>query len=433
MDATMHNINKLISFCTFALLFGAFTDGYAQPKAAGVLSMHTALTEALANNASLRSLRYEQLASEADQITAGLHPNPSLTVNADILPSEGFTAKDKNYGLSLGIPIELGGKRDARIKQADAALRVTELQYLDALRQMTLAVRSAYIDFASTAERASAYGENLSLLDSLVSLSKIRVKDKDIAPVELTRSEVERDKFLLETLRSAEDHRAARTTLYALMGRTGSRTTQQDQPDTSAFTTIRSIAVRPLPALDSLLSVAEQERSDLRVLRATEEEAKATSELQRSLATIDLNVSLDYLRSQEITYYGTTVSVPIPIFNRNQGEIEKATVREAETKAQTEAALLQLHADVTNAWYDATNKQRALRTLGENVLGKSLDVRTAIEYAYRRGGTSLIDFLDAARTYNELRQSYVEALGDFAKSLVVLNAVVGKDVFNEFQ
>jgi cobalt-zinc-cadmium efflux system outer membrane protein len=428
----MQCIIKGIFLVTTALT-GFVASAYSQGNAPAMLSMHTALVEAMENNASLKSLRFEQSAAEADRITAGLRPNPSLTVNADILPSEGFTAKDKNYGVSLGIPIELGGKRDARMKQADAALRVTELQYQDALRQTTLAVRSAYIDFASTAERAGAYGENLALLDSLVSLSKIRVRDKDIAPVELTRSEVERARFQLETLRSIEEHRAARTTLYALMGRRGSRTIESATPDTAAFTTIRSIATRPLPQLDSMLILAEQQRSDVRVLRATEEEAIATSELQHSLATIDVNVSLDYLRSQEITYYGTTISVPLPIFNRNQGEIEKADVREREAKAQTDAALLLLRADVTNAWYDAKNKQMALRTLGESVLGKSLDVRSAIEYAYRRGGTSLIDFLDAARTYNELRQSYVEALSDFGKSLVVLNAVVGADVFNEFQ
>ncbi len=434
MDARMHKINKTFSFIVSALVCCALSNAHAQPAASGgVLSMHNALSEAIANNASLRSLRYEQHAAEADQITAGLLPNPSLTLNADILPSEGLTAKDKNYGVSLGIPIELGGKRDARLKQSNAALNVAQLQYEDALRQTTLAVRSAYIDFASTAERAYASSENLTLLDSLVSLSKIRVKDRDIAPVELTRSEVERDKFKLETLRTFEDNRATRVTLYALMGRTGLKTSEPLQPDTSAFIAIRSVAMQPLPRLDSLIAIAEERRTDIRVLRATEEEARTNTELQRSLATIDLNVSLDYLRSQEITYYGTTVSIPLPLFNRNQGEIEKAAIREAETKAQTESALIQLRADVTNAWFDAANKQQALRTLGESVLGKSLDVRSAIEYAYRRGGTSLIDFLDAARTYNELRQSYVESLGDFAKSLVVLNAVVGKDVFNEFE
>jgi outer membrane protein, heavy metal efflux system len=429
----MYQINKLLIISIAILGACSCSTAFAQQHPRAFLTLHTALTEALTNNASLRALQYEQHASEADRITAGLRPNPSLTVNADVLPSEGFGPKDKNYGVSLGIPIELSGKRDARLREADAALRVSVLQYQDAIRQTKLAVRSAYIDFASSAERARATEENLVLLDSLVSLSKIRVLDKDIAPVELSRSEVERDRFRLESLRSFEEHRAARTTLYALMGRTGAGLFELAVPDTSSFRTIREIASHELPQLESLLKIAEQERTDIRLLLAQEEQAKTNEELQRALASIDVGLSLDFLRSQSITYYGTTVSIPLPIFNRNQGEIEKAEVREAESKAQTQAALLLLRAEVTNAWYDAMNKKVALRTLAESVLGKSLDVRSAIEYAYRRGGTSLIDFLDAARTYNQVRQLYVDALGDFGKSLVILNAVVGKDIFNEFE
>ena len=392
-----------------------------------VLTMQSAVTRAIENNPTLKAQRFDRTAAEADQLTAGLRQNPSLTINADILPSDGLGIAEKNYGISLAVPIELGGKRDARLAAADAAISVTELQYRDAIRTTTFGVRSAFIDLAVAAARAEAYSENVALLDSLVALSEIRVRDKDIASVELTRSEVERDRVQLEALRLQEAYRAAQMTLGAFMG--ASREESRFVADPALVTNVRTAAAGVFPSLDSLVAIAERSRSDIQLLRAAEREAEANRQLQASLASIDLTVSLDYFRSQQITYYGSTLSIPLPIFNRNQGEIAKADVRNEQAHAQTNAALVQLRADVTNAYYDALNKQHALVALDQNVLGKSREVRAAVEYAYRRGGTSLVDFLDAARTYNELQQSYVEALGDFAKSLVQLNATLGTDFF----
>jgi cobalt-zinc-cadmium efflux system outer membrane protein len=421
----------LLAAAMLSTLWTQRSEAQENPNGVATITMHSAVVEALEHNPTLGALRFEPKAARADEVTAGLRPNPTATVNADLLPSDGLSSKDKNYGISLSFPFELGGKRDARLAFAREGSSLADLQYADALRQTTLAVRLSYIDFASTRARALATQENLGLLDSLVIISKARVAGKDIAQVELTRTEVEREKFALESAKAMEDHRAARTSLFALLGRPAGQVIQL--PDTTLFIAVAAISKRELPSLDSLVATASSARTDIQALEANEQLAAANADLQRSLASIDLSISLDYMRSQSITYYGTTLSFPLPLFNRNQGEIEKASIRQEQVKQQTFAALAQLRADVTNAWFDAKNKQHTLRTLVESVLQKSFDVRSAIEYSYRRGGTSLIDFLDAARTYNELRQSYVDALGDYAKSLVTLNAIIGKDIFNEIQ
>lgn len=390
-------------------------------------SMSLAVQEAIDHNPTLVALRHEVEASRADEVTASLRPNPALTVNADILPSAGIPVSQKNYGVSIAMPIELGGKRDARIALASSSTELAALQYEDAVRQIVLNVRSTYIDYVSALAKVDAAKENLQLLDSLVSLSSIRVAGKDIAPVELMRTQVEREKFSLEVNRAIEDSRATRVSLLSQLGRASTIATS-GEASTSA---ILQAQVGTLPSLDSLTAVIEVSRPDLLAARAQIKTAEQSLALQHSMANIDMSVSLDYSRSQGVSYYGSTLSIPLPIYNRNQGEIEKAEARLAEARDQYNALLLQARTDLTNVWNDARAKGETLQRLQNDLLQRSLEVRNAIEYSYRRGGTSLIDLLDATRTYNEMKQARIDAAALYVKSLVTLNATLGKDLFHD--
>ena len=403
----------------------------AQTPVVEQLTLKQAVTEALEHSKILQASKFEINASKADETTARLRPNPTLTAIGDIGPSNGLGPADKYYGLSLGIPIELGGKRDKRIAFAEASTNLTAEQYDDVIRQFKLAVQSAYIDFASSGEELIEARENLALLDSAVILSRYRVAGKDISATELSRTEVERDKYFLSTAALDNTFRTARITLLNLLGRNGTSLFVEVQPDTSIFEPLKQNKIGEIPTVDSLVFIAEIERPDIRALKAAEKADSANLELQKAIASIDLNVSLDLTRQTGVTFYGTTVSVPLKFFDRNQGEIEKAEVRVSQARFNTEATLLRLRADITNARNDVLIKQNAVSILQNNIIQKSSDVRNAVEFAYRRGGTSLVDYLDAARTYNELRTLYYDALADYAKSLLTLNAIIGKDLLYE--
>jgi cobalt-zinc-cadmium efflux system outer membrane protein len=404
---------------------------YGQTPVAEQLTMKQAVIEAILHNQTLQSARLEVNASKADEITAGLRPNPSLTAIADIGPSQGLGPADKYYGASLGIPFELGGKRDKRIAFAEQNTLVTREQLNDSFRQFKLTVQSAYIDFASSDDELIEARENLALLDSAVTLSQYRVKGNDISATELARTEVERDKYWLTTATLENTFRTSRIILLNLLGRSGAALSANVLPDTSVFDAIKENKITEIPRIDSLVAIAETERPDIRALKATEKADSANLELQKALAAIDLNVSLDFSRQTGTTFYGTTFSVPLKIFDRNQGEIEKADVRISQAKFNTEVALLKLRSDIINARNDALTKRRTVLLLQDTVLQKSSNVRNAVEFSYRHGGTSLVDFLDAARTYNEIRTSYYDALADYAKSLLSLNNTIGKDLFYE--
>ncbi len=407
------------------------SDG--QTPTAEQLTIKQAINEATEHNANLRALKFETAAAEGDITTAGLRPNPSLTLNGDILPSDGLTPASKQYGFSLGIPFELGGKRNARLSYANLQHDVTVLRYSDIIRQMVFSVKSTYLDLVTSQQKANVAVGNLALFDSLVSLNRIRVSGQEIASVDLMRSEVEREKFALDVLAAQEQTRSVITALTSLLGRNAANGSNTVQADTTIIPQIATIANNPLPSLDSLVAIATAERSDIKALVKAEEAAKAQIELAKSLAAIDLTVSLDAIRQQQVTFWGASVNFPLPFFDRHQGDIQKAEAQSSEAEVQTQGALLQLRADITSALSDARTKRESLIRLRDNILQKSKSVRSSVEYAYVHGSTSLIDYLDAVRTENELHQLFVDALGAYAKSLITLDFLTGKDVLYAIQ
>ncbi|MDP4229018.1 MAG: TolC family protein [Bacteroidota bacterium] len=397
------------------------------------LGLKTAIDEAVTHNVSLKAIEYEISAAEGDISTAGLRPNPNLTLIGDILPSNGLGPADKYYGASLSLPFELGGKREARLKYAHLQHDLSELRYEDAIRQTVYAVKASYLDLVTALEKAAVAEENLALFDSLVSLDRIRVAGQEIAEVDLTRTEVEREKISLEAMASQEQSRAVATSLSMLLGRKIQNESILIQPDTTLLSTLTLKADVLLPAMDSLMSIALAQRSDIRALAKAEEASKAQLELQKSLAAIDLTVSLDANRQQGTTFWGASFSAPLPFFDRHQGEIEKAEALSSEAQTQTNAAILQLRAEIASALSDANTKRLSLVKLRDNIIQKSKSVRISVEYSYRRGSTSLIDFLDAIRTENELHQLFVDALEAYAKSLITLDYLIGKDILYAVQ
>ncbi len=421
-------VRKLVPSVGLLLMLEGTMD--AQGPAAEQLTISTAVAEAASHNPTLMALHYEVQAAEGDLVTAGLRPNPSLTVNGDLLPSDGLSAKDKQYGASLSIPFELGGKRQARLGAAEAARDLSSLRLEDARRETVTAVKTTYIDLASAAVKSNVAEENLRLLDSLVAINAIRVKGQDIAAVDLTRSEVERDKFSVEVLADKQALLSVSAALAQLLGRKNAAVVFE--PDTSVFSKAELQLGMPMPSLDSLYRIAEQVRSDVVLVRQSEKAADAQLEVARSMASIDLAVSLDAMRQQDVTFYGASLTLPLPFFDRHQGEIAKAEALSDEARSQTEALLLSVRSQIQTSLVDAATKQEAVRRI-IGVLRKSSTVRESVEYAYRHGSTSLVDYLDVVRTDNELRELYADALGAFAKSLISLDHSVGKDLFYALQ
>ncbi|MBS1912864.1 MAG: TolC family protein [Bacteroidetes bacterium] len=399
-----------------ALMLAIATGGSATPAAAQErLSLTGAVKRALQSNLDLKRQRLDVPIAQAEIITAGLRPNPQISVNADLLSSRlpVFTPEQKQYGLSLAVPLELGGKRDARISSARSAVALTQAQIAESERQTMLAAANAWFDVAQAKQTLANIERAKMLFDSVVAINTIRLRDQAITPLELRRSQIAADQYALLAHNASIDVAHSRRALTLLLG-------AGEPVDTDGSV---SFAFAP-PSLDSTIAHACAARSDVQAAKVSIEAADANRQLQEAIAVPDITVSADYLRQQGTPFYGLSMSVPLPFFSHNQGGIEKAEAEHAQAQYTFDAAVRQAEAEVRSA-YEEYRARIAMVERYTPMLAESETVLNTVQYAYRTGNTTILDLLDAQRTWFELRQAYDDAVIAAQRSAATLAITSG--------
>ncbi len=380
----------------------------------------------LRENPTLRALRYEIPAAEADVTTARLRPNPFANINGDILPVPGekFAPASKQYGVSMQLPFERGGKRARRSETAEAAVRAVSQSIADAERQVILTARQAWIDLLSARASLAIADQTLASYDQLVELNRSRLSAKQISGSELSRSIVARSQAAIQRDETALSVRQARASLSALLG----RTIEIAPRDTL------TAAPRPVAPFDSLLARALLLRADARAARTGAQVAIANRRLQDANATPDITVGVDASVQQFVRLYGVSGSIPFALFNRNQGEREKAAVREAQAAQHIRAVNAAIESDMRFAYAEFETRRASLSRFTdqsrESIMAQALSIKSAAEFAYRNGSTSLLELLDAERTYTDLYRAYIDSVARYQKSLALVDAAAGLSPFD---
>ncbi len=385
------------------------------------LTLRAAVDEALRRNHALLAQRRDIDAAQADVTTARLFPsNPQLTVNGDMLPTAGgFSPDSKMYGASVAVPIELGGKRDARVAVAERAREATAATVDDAARQLTGQVRDAFIDALRAQAQVGYAVATAQSLDSVVTLNEMRLAAHDIATTELDRSRIAAERAHLDVADARVSLTTSLATLQTAMGR--------DVIDTALAIdgVLDSLPESPAPSLEAAKTIARDHRAVLAAARAQIDAEQENATLQDANATVDLSVSADFSRQQGTTFYGSTLSVPLPLFNRNQGDREKAAVRVARAQEALRAVEQRVDADTEVAYREYTARLAIVAHMRAAVLPRVEDVRRSVEYAYHGGHTSILDLLDAERTYRDTMKDYTDALAQMQKSANALRTAMG--------
>jgi cobalt-zinc-cadmium efflux system outer membrane protein len=293
-----------------------------------VLSIDDAVTEAIAHNPSLMAQRATLAVADAAVVTAGLRPNPVLTGDADSLDllgtgfSELNNAGPPQASVRVDVPFERGRKRALRTEVAQYGRQLTAAQLSDAERRLKLDATLACIDVLEAKARLELARDNLQTLGRLVDLNDRRVATGAIAPLEVMRSRVAMLQYRA-SVRTAELALAqARIKLIPLLGiRTGEAPVDIDD---QLSPPIQAAA----PALSDLQATAHTARPDVRAGRTDQARTQADLRLQVAQATVDYTVGAEFRRQQGVAGRGNMlgffVSVPLPFFNRNQGEIARA-------------------------------------------------------------------------------------------------------------
>lgn len=401
-------------------------EGQTPDSAArAVLTVERATREALDHNLGLLAERFNLRVADAAVLTASLRPNPVVTVNLfrpdDVLVNAGISPNEQVFRTDY--VVERGGKRDRRVEQATLAKSVAELQLLNAARILVLDVESAFVDTQLAQLNLALARDNLAAFDNVVQINADRVRTGDLSQVELSRSRLAALQFQNDVRQRQTRLRVARNRLSTLLGR---------GPDGDAIEVAGELRHDPqVIGYDALRATALEQRPDLRAARADQARSVADLRLQLANGKVDYTISGEYHRQEEVDVrgnsYGVFFSAPLPVFNRNQGEIERARTQQEQLAARIKAMADDIATDLANAYAQYSTARDIADTIERQMLTQARDVRAATEYSYRRGEASLIEFLDAVRAFNETMQSYNEARADYARSLYALDALSGKD------
>jgi cobalt-zinc-cadmium efflux system outer membrane protein len=396
-----------------------------EQAAVTAITIDQAVNEALDHNLSLLAERFNVSVADAAVLTAGLRPNPVVTaslmrpdqslVRAGISPFEQVFRTDYIF--------ERGAKRQRRLDQAGLARSVVELQLLNTTRTLRLDVETAFTNLLLAKRNVSLAQANLKAFNNVVQINAERVRTGDLSAVELSRSRLAALQFQNDVRQQETQLRVAKNRLGTLLGRGA------DGGDTLEVAGDLRKDVQPVD-YELVRRQALEARPDVRALRADQARTVADTRLQLANGKIDYTISGEYHRQEGTDVhgnsYGVFFSAPLPIFNRNQGEIARAQVQQQQVRTKVQALEQDIVNEVANAYAEYAASRDIVDTIETQMLAGADDVRTTTEYSYRRGEASFIELLDAVRAYNDTMHSYNEARAAYARSLYTLDSIAGK-------
>ena len=398
------------------VLFAGFSAPAAAsaPERPAQLTLLEAAQLALRTNPSIRAKQREHEATRAGETTAGLLPNPTASYLAEQLGSSGVSPQ---YTVSVSQTIETGGKRSRRVESACAATRVSELELADVRRQVIAQVKKTFTDVLVAEAAVKLASDNLQNVDELERLTQLRVDKGEIAELELLRIQTQRFAFERDLADARQAVQAAKIALRAVVG---------PEAIDRGFNIIGELAFRDVTLdRDRLLQQTLERRPDVLAAEAGREKARADVELARANAWWDFAPQIQYQRIGQDNTFGVGISIPLRVFDRNQGEIERTRAGVERADHVRDAAINQARAEVETALASVLTERDKARRLGDLYLPRAERVRATVEFAYRRGGLSVLDLLDAQRTYRETALEHARALGNYWRAVYQLEAAVG--------
>ena len=401
------------------------------PASAQTLTIAQAVDEALQHNLALVAQKANLSIADTQMLTARLRPNPVASFSADHLDLLGTGFDETNNGgppevaFRVDLPIERAGKREKRMELASASRAVAEAQFEDAVRTLRSDVTLACIDVLAAHATRDLVADNLRAFEDLARVNRARATAGSIAPVESIRSEVAMLQFRSTALRADLDLATALSKLRTLLGKPAG-----EPLDISGD--LRLAPSSAPPELASVQQLALTSRPDLRLLQLTEAKSVADLRLQEAMGRIDYTVGAEYRRQQGIAgrsnSLGFFVSAPLPVLNRNQGEIARAGAERTQTSQQIAATRAQILSDVEIAFHEYAANRDIVTAIERDLIQPATSARDISTYTYRAGGSSLVELLDAQRAFNDTMQSYLEAQAGLRRAAARLNAAVGTEV-----
>ena len=409
---------------TFALL-----PSYAPAQQALIWDQVKAKFEA--TNPALRADADSVDEMRAEEITAYLRPNPTFTATADgtqIAPNHGIWQPMAGTWVQPNFSYlhERDHKRELRLKSAQEGTRITEAQHEELKRNLEFTLRAAFIQTLEAKSILEFARADLDYYDKIIAISQTRLKAGDIAQIDFDRIELMRVQYESELQTAMVNLRTAKIQLLELLN----DRTPVDQFDvTGIFDFSES-----LDPLSALRQDAIDSRPDLQAALAAIQQSETNHKLAAANGSTDPTLGAWYTwNASDNNPYATqalggSVSIPLRIFDRNQGEKKRTAIDIDRAREASEATRAQVFSDVDTAYELVRSNIALLKPYKEKYNGEALRVRDTVSYAYFHGGASLMDFLNAQSDYRQVQLAYAQLIGAYLTSAAQLNLAVGREV-----
>ena len=369
--------------------------------------------------------------SKAQEITAFLRPNPQFTLSADgtqIAPNQGvwkpFAGTFETPSLSY--LHERQHKRELRRESQQKATLIAESTHADLERTLLFNLRSAFVSLLQAKAVLQLATADLEYYDHLLEISRIRFQAGDIAQIDLDRLELQRVTYESDVQTAEVNLRTAKIQLLTLLN---------DRTPIEQFDVVGTFDFNDqLISLDEVRKIALDTRPDLKAAIEAIDKAQTDHKLAVANGSTDPTFSVWYTHTSStnnpfaINTVGASISIPLRIFDRNQGEKLRTQIditRNERLRDATEAGVL---SDVDSGYATLASNLTLLRPYKAKYLQQSVRVRDTIMFSYQHGGASLLDFLSAQSEYRSVQLNYVNLVGSYLTAAAQLNEAVGREV-----
>lgn len=388
------------------------------------LSLNEAVALFLKQNFDLFITKYGIDHAKGEQITARLFPNPEFAVGGASAFTQGQTLRSTGLIMpSIQQLFEVAGKRGYRIESARYGVRSAEAQFEDAVRQLTFTVQDTYFRVQLAQKRQELAQENRDRFRRILAVNTIRFEKGFIAEVDLIRIRLQIVDFHAQVIQEIQEANRARAELRFLLG---------ISPATPLVLTTELTFNRIDPDLPRLQALALEARPDIQARQMARSQRMAEQKLARAFRYPDITVGGSYgiqgpqgpdLQQQ----WGLSLGFPLPIFNRNQGGIVQAEVGVQAAEVELKKTLLQVANEVEVAYRNLVESRHLVEAYHEGVLEDARVTLGIVERAYVKGGFTILDLLDAARTARTIQQDYLDALYQYQRNVFLLESAVGQE------
>ena len=431
--------NSCAAILTFFLLFSfscfaqqiALTSASAEFIRKDGLTVERLIELGRDRRTDLKAARERLAIAEGKLLQAGLRPNPTLSTEFGSPRFLGGEA-ESNFSVGISQTFETGGKRTRRTAVAELELNKVRAEVIALERQLSVSIRNAYSAVIANARQLDVLDGLIKADDELVRVIEARLKEGDVAPLDVNLVKVEADRLKIQAIQAKAD---LETQLLQLKNLTG-------------FDVLEDIRIAPQadrpPRLDlgvsELTEIAFRERSDLTAARLGEQLGSARVDLAKANATPNIAGSIGYSRNKQIidlppVIGGNTINrdnelkfgltVDLPVFNRNQGEIASAAAEKTQATREREFLETTIKRDVAISYRKYRAASETLVLYSTQIMPRAEANLKSVRAAYGFGDFSVFDVVSEQRRLTENVTGYNQALSDYYSALAELEAAIG--------